>query len=1056
MSIKDLISLSGVPGLDVAITSLTRTYAAVENVKLYKKQCEDMSSRCVSLMLSLRDSSTGLEGNRAAELIDEVNHVVERINRKVVEWAALSRLRSFISQREIKDGIDRLQHDIDAAISKFNIQLNLELSRVQLEARATQERDRAEFRELLQKIVRSTDDMKALLGAQSSAVLEDVMESLQNELHESSTLKPDLEKSFREGLWWLHDRTSKLPPLEDLTGQVALERDQPSVTRGTSNDVFLGQWLDKEPVALRLPRGLANSPDIRRRFQREVSIWRSLDKHPYVVPLYGFANIGNETYSVSPWMDNGTAISFVLKSPNVDRLRLLAEIAEGLAYLHEHKIIHGDLRGANVLISRNETAQLSDFGLSKFFEDCAQGMSTSPSMNPRWSAPELFRNTGSYSTHSDVWSFGMVALELLTGEQPFNSLPRDITVLRELDNGKIPDRPVAFAAPRGLHNELWELMRRCWHRKPASRPSISFVKTRLLELRGIIPSPRKEKRNSLLSSLRPRTSSAGSNGGSIKSNTHLRIPSLTSVPQGQPLPPSPSPSSVSEGLSSLSSVNIVSSANHARRFSNASSPPATTRLDMITIDFDTGPSSLPADFGSHFPQSHSPVSEASSSTLPPPSSPEFPSEEPACSSSDSIIVHVDNQGSVVSGTLEGLVDRLITTSSTHLQQDIEYRDIMLSMCHGFASPESVFQNLALRFQDAERRSVSTSQRIVVQLNIYVVVLYWLSDSHLPIDPPLLAQMKEFCVSGTSSKRSLTMQGKAKEILYAIEARSRMPQHAPIPPSPGSRKVPKSDTVIPETLAVALTLLEADRFNAILPTDYLQHTIASTSAGKVNTALATSARIQLWIQKSILRSDELDGRVEVLTFFVHAAQECRRLRNFASMASIVKALDSAPIKYLTLMKDALTASLRRVLGEMTQILDPASNYRAYWKVYKDAPVAVPWLEAHLHELAGKMTFSRQLTESGGRFLINFERYVNFADCVKGLMRLSGIDKELKEDSANDGPFIYLEHHLRNVERIDPHMSTDADMMQRSEELQVKDKKHYQLRTAQLKKLGFRTK
>ncbi len=47
--------------------------------------------------------------------------VVERINRKVLEWAALSRLRSFMSQREIKDGIDRLQHDIDAAIGKFNV-----------------------------------------------------------------------------------------------------------------------------------------------------------------------------------------------------------------------------------------------------------------------------------------------------------------------------------------------------------------------------------------------------------------------------------------------------------------------------------------------------------------------------------------------------------------------------------------------------------------------------------------------------------------------------------------------------------------------------------------------------------------------------------------------------------------------------------------------------------------------------------------------------------------------------------------------------------------------
>lgn len=111
-------------------------------------------------------------------------------------------------------------------------------------------------------------------------------------------------------------------------------------------------------------------------------MWRTLD-HPNVLPFYGVTYIGRHLYSVSlqssiyrpdtnrvqvsPWMECGTSISFVQKFPQTDVLKLLSEISEGLAYLHSLGIIHGDLRGANVLIS-DGVARLSDFGLSNFLE----------------------------------------------------------------------------------------------------------------------------------------------------------------------------------------------------------------------------------------------------------------------------------------------------------------------------------------------------------------------------------------------------------------------------------------------------------------------------------------------------------------------------------------------------------------------------------------------------------------------------------------------------------------------------------------------------------------
>jgi son of sevenless-like protein len=112
-------------------------------------------------------------------------------------------------------------------------------------------------------------------------------------------------------------------------------------------------------------------------------------------------------------------------------------------------------------------------------------MTTTNNINPRWFAPELLQQHGHVSTHSDVWSFGMVCLELLSGEVPFSSIPRDIAVLRELDNGKLPKHPGRSATAQGLSDEIWALLQKCWQRKPESRPSIEEIKKSLMVLKGL-------------------------------------------------------------------------------------------------------------------------------------------------------------------------------------------------------------------------------------------------------------------------------------------------------------------------------------------------------------------------------------------------------------------------------------------------------------------------------------------------------------------------------------------------------------------------------------------
>ncbi|KAG9075001.1 hypothetical protein FS749_013370, partial [Ceratobasidium sp. UAMH 11750] len=164
-------------------------------------------------------------------------------------------------------------------------------------------------------------------------------------------------------------------------------------------------------------------------------------------------------------------------------MRFLSEVALGLMYLHTFKptIVHGDLRAANVLVSVYGEALLADFGLSKIIaeEEGAEVASTSLSNagSSRWMAPELFEgdpNLCTISTASDVWSFGMLSLEVLTGHSPYQQCRLDGQVIAKLISHVLPERPERTKEmyERGLSDNMWLFIQRCWSWDPASRPQV--------------------------------------------------------------------------------------------------------------------------------------------------------------------------------------------------------------------------------------------------------------------------------------------------------------------------------------------------------------------------------------------------------------------------------------------------------------------------------------------------------------------------------------------------------------------------------------------------------
>jgi tRNA A-37 threonylcarbamoyl transferase component Bud32 len=233
---------------------------------------------------------------------------------------------------------------------------------------------------------------------------------------------------------------------------------------GTYSRLYRGQYNNQE-VAVKMVRLPDDDKDVairlERQFHQEVSVLARLH-HVNIVQFVGAMTQPPFVCVITEYLPRGSLRAFLCKmQPNalaIDRVLSFAiDIARGMEYLHSQGVLHLDLKSHNLVLTDNYRIKVTDFGVARTQSDC-DSLTPDPGTY-RWMAPELFSKK-TLSTKVDVYSFGIILWEMVTGHIPYEEMTSVQAAFAVVDSHvrpKVPDD-----CPR----QLKRLMEDCWADNP--------------------------------------------------------------------------------------------------------------------------------------------------------------------------------------------------------------------------------------------------------------------------------------------------------------------------------------------------------------------------------------------------------------------------------------------------------------------------------------------------------------------------------------------------------------------------------------------------------------
>uniref|UniRef100_A0A8C3VV45 Interleukin-1 receptor-associated kinase 4 n=1 Tax=Catagonus wagneri TaxID=51154 RepID=A0A8C3VV45_9CETA len=236
-----------------------------------------------------------------------------------------------------------------------------------------------------------------------------------------------------------------------------------------------------------------STEELKQQFDQEIKVMAKC-QHENLVELLGFSSDGDDLCLVYVYMPNGSLLdrlSCLDDTPPLSwymRCKIAQGAANGLSFLHENHHIHRDIKSANILLDEDFTAKISDFGLARASEKFAQTVMTSRIVGTTaYMAPEALR--GEITPKSDIYSFGVVLLEIITGLPAVDEHREPQLLLDIKEEIEDEEKTVENYIDKKMNDidstsieTMYSVASQCLHEKKNKRPDIKKVQQLLQEM----------------------------------------------------------------------------------------------------------------------------------------------------------------------------------------------------------------------------------------------------------------------------------------------------------------------------------------------------------------------------------------------------------------------------------------------------------------------------------------------------------------------------------------------------------------------------------------------